>query len=258
MLRYICSKSYWQAILLLVQTSIARANKNTFLGWVWALIQPFVHIAVISYVFSFLLRQEPKMMVTNLVGGLPIWTFIMNGMTSAANSLVSRSEILKRIVIAKTFFPVSEVLSQLYTLAYSFLAMYGLLILLYPELFSWQIIFLPVVLLPLILSVIAGGIVVAYLTPYVRDVPNCIAVLLGVVYWTVPIIYPYSIVPQSKQIFFEMNPVFILIRPGQYLIVNGNIPDLMLIIKSWITCFLVVMVSFFIYKKLSRNVIYYL
>jgi ABC-type polysaccharide/polyol phosphate export permease len=34
-------------------------------------------------------------------------------------------------------------------------------------------------------------------------------VALGALYWSVPIIYPYSMVPESKRIFFEINPIFL-------------------------------------------------
>lgn len=258
MLKRFLSKNYWEAIILLVKISIAKRNDNSFLGSIWSLLQPFIHITVISYFMSFILRYDPKVILTNMVGALPFWTFILQSMINASDSLITKSEVLKRVLLPKTYFPISDVLANAYTMLYSFVAMYLALIIAFPDLFSWKIIFIPVLSLPLIISVITGGIVAAFLTPYIRDIPQFINVIFGVVYWTIPIIYPYSLVPESKRIFFELHPIFIVIRPMQELVITGTFPDIMLIIKSWIVCMIVALVSFLIYRKLTRNVIYYL
>jgi lipopolysaccharide transport system permease protein len=104
----------------------------------------------------------------------------------------------------------------------------------------------------------SSGILSAYLTPYVRDIPQFLNVIFGVLYWTVPIIYPYSMVPESKQIFYELHPIYIVLKPMQDLIITGNLPELMIIAKSWLVCILVSLISYFFYKKLARNIIYYL
>ncbi len=258
MFKHIFTQKYWSGILLLTQISIARRNANTFLGSLWGLIQPFLHITVISFFMSFLLRFEPKVIVTNLVGSLPFWTFIMLGLGNAAESLKANSEVLKRVLLPKTYFPISDVLANCYTLLYSFIAMYFSLILFFPELFTWKIIFIPFLALPLIISVMTSSIVAAYATPYIRDIPQFLNVLLGVLYWTIPIIYPYSMVPESKKIFFELHPIYIVIKPIQDLVITTELPGIMLIAKSWLVCIIVSLISYFIYRKLAKNVIYYL
>ena len=258
MLKHIFTHKYWSGIVLLTQISIARRNANTFLGSLWGLIQPFLHITVISFFMSFLLRFEPKVIVTNLVGSLPFWTFIMNGLGNAAESLKANSAVLKRILLPKTYFPISDIFANCYTLLYSFAAMYFSLLLFFPEVFTWKIIFIPLLALPLIISVMTSSIVAAYATPYIQDIPQFLSVILGVLYWTIPIIYPYSMVPESKQIFFELNPIYIVIKPMQDLVITSQLPSIFLIVKSWIVCMLVSLISYLIYKKLARNVIYYL
>jgi len=258
MLQQLFSLNYWHAILLLVKISIDRKNGNSFLGSIWGLLQPFIHITVISYFMSFILRYDPKIILTNMVGALPFWTFILQSMVQASNSLTAKAETLKRVLLPKTYFPISDILGNVYTLAYSFFAMYIALIITFPDLLSWKIIFIPILSIPLIISVIAGGIVAAFLTPYIRDIPQFINVVLGVLYWTIPIIYPYSLVPESKRIFFEFHPIFIVIKPMQDLVITGNLPDIILIINSWIVCIIITVLSFFIYRKLTKNVIYYL
>jgi lipopolysaccharide transport system permease protein len=252
------SLKYWQAISLLVVTSGTRVNRNTFLGSIWGLIQPFVHIVVIAYFFGFLLRQSTQVMVSNLVGALPLWNFMTQGLTQSSNSLVYREAIIKRAIISKTYFPISDVLSNLYQLVQSFIAMYAAMIIFYPEKFSWWIIFAPIMALPMVICVVVGGIACAFLTPYVRDIPRLIEVVLSVLYWTVPIIYPFNLIPESKRFLFDYHPIYALIRPVQDLVITGHLSTFEVIIKSWLVCIICIFVSFILYKRLARNVIYYL
>lgn len=258
MIKYFLSKKYWEAVILLVKASIIRQNKDSFLGSLWSLIQPFINILVISYFFGFLLHQPREFLIMNLVGGMPLWTFILSSLTISSNSLVTRDQVIKKVRISKTFFPVADTLAQLYNLFCSFLAMYCAFILLFPEKFTWQIIFMPILILPLIICTISGSIAMAFLTPYIRDIPQILNVVLGVIYWSIPIIYPYSLIPEAQRDFFELNPFFIIIRPAQSLVINGTLPDLVSIGKSVLVAFITVCISYLVYKRFSKRVIYYL
>lgn len=252
------SSNYWKAILLLVTTASLKQNRNTFLGSIWSLIQPFIHITVISFFFGLLLRQPAEVMVSNLVGALPFWTFIMSSCTIAAYSLTTREAALKRAFISKTYFPIADILSNLSQLALSFVAMYVAMAMFYPEKFSIYVLLVPVVMLPMVISVVTVGIALAFTTPYIRDIPRLVEVILGVVYWTIPIIYPISLIPENKRIYFDYHPLYQLIKPMQDIVVTGHPSSYITIIKSWVICILCAGFSYLIYKKLSRKVIYYL
>ena len=257
-IQYFFSKNYWNSVIILTEASVIRNNKDSILGSAWGLIQPFTHVIIISYFFGFLLKQPKESIIMNLVGALPLWTFIVSTLSTASLSLIIRDSIIKKVMISKTIFPLADSLVQLYTLIYSFTAMYIAFIIFYPAKFSLLIIFVPVLALPLIISVLSLAIAVAFLTPYIRDIPQMLIVLFNVLYWTIPIVYPYSLVPESKRILFELNPLFLLIRPVQYLITEGHLPSLMLFSKSILVSIISIVVSYFIYKRFSRNVVYYL
>ncbi|UCM85349.1 MAG: ABC transporter permease [Rickettsia endosymbiont of Culicoides impunctatus] len=258
MLKYFFSKKYWLAVILLTQASISRQNKDSFLGSLWGLVHPFVHIITISFFVGFLLKQPRETMIMNLVGAIPLWTFIVTSLNISSNSLTSRSGIIKKIIISRTIFPISDSLAQVYNLIYSFVAMYIAFIILYPERFSISVLFVPILVLPLVISVCSSSIAFAFLTPYIRDVPQILNLIFSVVYWSIPIVYPYSMVPESKRIFFEINPIFLVIRPVQFLITEGILPDTFMIIKSIIVAIIVTFFSYLGYRFFAKNVIYYI
>ncbi len=252
------SKDYWFAIILLTKMSIIKRNANSFLGGLWNLIQPLANILIISYVMSYILRYSPSIIIPNMIGALPFWTFIVVGITSASESLIAKGEILKRSLLPKSYFSISEVLNQVYTLAYSFVAVYFVLIIFYPDKLTWKVISIPFLALPMIISVISAGIAVSFLTVYVRDFTQALNVIFGILYWTLPIIYPFSLVPESKRVLYYLNPLFLVIRPMQTVITTSEFPSLSLVLASWVVPIIVTAFSYFIYRKLTKNVIYYL
>jgi len=258
LIKFFLEKKYWLSVFLLAKSTISNQTKDSFLGSLWSLFQPFCNIMVIAYFVGFLLKQPKEAMIMNLVSGLPLWSFIVNSLTNSSNSLINRGSIIKKVIISRTIFPISDCLAQVYTLLYSFLAMYTAFIILYPEKFSLSIVLVPILVLPLIICVMSSSILFAFLTPYIRDIPQLLNLVFSIVYWTIPIIYPYSMVPESKKILFEFNPVFLVIRPVQFLVTEGSPPNIFIIMKSCIVAVIVICLSYVGYKKCSKNVIYYI
>lgn len=258
MIRILLSPLYWKSIAILTRAALIRMNKNSILGSLWALIQPLAHMFVISYIFSVLLGQSNEVMIKNLAAGLPLWTFMSSAFNAAGNSLISREVTLKRFRTQKTMFILTDVGVYVVNLLYSIIAMYILIGGLYFSSLTIYMIFAPIVIIPLIVFTMSISLAIGFLTPYIRDIPQIVQLGMTTLYWTVPIIYPYSIVPESKQIFFELNPFFHLIRPLQIVFVEQKFPEYLILAKASFVASLAVIISYAIYKKVARNVIYYL
>jgi lipopolysaccharide transport system permease protein len=251
-------EKYCASIWLLTQVNRFRSHKNSFLGSAWGLIQPFVHVIIISHVFGILLRQQKEAILLNLVSALPFWNFLYASITNGAMSILSRDYIFRKCLISKSMFPVSDVLLQAYNLLLSFFSMYLAFSILYPNNFDIKVVLIPIFALPLMISVISVTVAVAYLTPYIRDIPQMLSVILNALYWTIPIVYPFELIPEDKRIFFEINPLFILFRPIQVLLSNHQIPSITMMIQALFVALLSILVSYQIFRACRKNVVFYL
>ncbi|MEY3197076.1 MAG: hypothetical protein RLZZ59_444 [Pseudomonadota bacterium] len=251
-------RKYLLSLIILTRASLVRMNKHSVLGSLWALLQPFVHMCVISYIFSVLLKQPTELMVKNLAATLPLWNFFTLSCNNAAISLIFRENIIKKTAVSSLLFVIADLAVGVLLLLYSLAAMYFFVGIVYFDAISLKWLLTPIIILPFVISVLAFAVIIAFATPYVRDIPQLLQVLLGVMYWTIPIVYPYSIIPESKQIFFDINPLYILIHPLQILMVEDRIPDLYCMSKAILVTLITIFISNFIYKRLKRSVVYYL
>lgn len=258
MIKLLLSPLYWQSLMVMSSAALKRSNKNSVLGSLWSLLQPFIHMIIISYIFSIMLKQPPELMIKNLAAGIPLWGFLSNALQISGTSLITREHIIKRFRTSKSFFIISDVSIHIVHLLYSILAMFIVLILFYPKTLSFYLILAPIMALPMVIAITAISIAIGFMTPYIRDIPQMISLAVSTLYWTVPIIYPYNMIPDSKKIFFEFHPIFHLMRPMQFLFIEQKLPDYMIMSKAIFVMALSVMMSYYIYRKLNRNVIYYL
>ena len=244
--------------MVLTKSSLVRMNKHSILGSVWALLQPFVHMCVISYIFSVLLKQPAELMIKNLAASLPLWNFFNLSCNNGGMALLLRENVIKKSSLSTLMYVIADLLVGLILLGYGMIAMYSFVAIMYPSSISFSWILAPLLSLPFIISVLSVAIILSYIVPYIRDIPQLMMMVISTLYWTVPIVYTYTMIPESKQWIFDINPLFLLINPVQILIVEGRVPDLMNITKSVFVMVICISISMFAYRKLSRRVVYYL
>lgn len=258
MIGMLFSKLYWQCLMVMSAAALKRNNKNSVLGSLWSLVQPFIHMVIMSYIFSIMLRQPPELMIKNLAAGIPLWGFLAQSLQASGTSLITREHIIKRFRTSKSMFIISDVSIHIVHLLYSILAMFIILLIFYPKTLSIYMLLAPILALPMVIAITAISIAIGFMTPYIRDIPQMIGLAVSTLYWTVPIVYPYNMIPESKKILFEFHPIFHLMRPMQYLFTEQTLPDMMIMAKAMLVMLISIGISYHIYRKLNRNVIYYL
>jgi lipopolysaccharide transport system permease protein len=97
--------------------------KQTILGGSWALIQPFCTMVIFSVFFGKLAKIPSESVpypIFSFTGLIP-WTFFANGVTLSSTSLVSDSNLVKKVYFPRLSLPISKVLSGIVDFFLSFL-----------------------------------------------------------------------------------------------------------------------------------------
>ncbi len=111
-------KELWQyreLMFFLIFRDLKIRYKQTVLGILWAIIQPFITMVVFSFVFGRVARIPSDGIPYPLfiyVGMLP-WNFFSGGLSKASNSLNSNSSLIKKIYFPRLILPIVSILSGL-------------------------------------------------------------------------------------------------------------------------------------------------
>ena len=119
---------YRELLYFLVWRDIKVRYKQTILGALWAIIQPFMTMVVFSLFFGRLagVPSEGVPYPIFTFAALVPWTFFANGVTGSANSLVGSSHLITKVYFPRLIVPFSSVLSGIPDFLLAFLVLLGL------------------------------------------------------------------------------------------------------------------------------------
>lgn len=180
-------------ILTLAKNDFKTKYAGSYLGIVWAFIQPIVTILVYWFVFGSIFQNGTDRgapYVLWLVTGLVPWFFLQEGLVSGTNTFIEYNYLVKKVVFKISILPMVKVLSAFFIHVF-FL---GFVLLLYlahgmtPDLYYLQVIYYSFCIFCFVLAVsyLTSSIVVFF-----RDLTQIISIVLQVGIWMTPIMWAF-------------------------------------------------------------------
>lgn len=211
-------------LLMLVDLSLTVRYKRSLLGIGWTLLNPLLHMLVLTVAFSTLFADQlPRYPVYVLVG-LMVYEFFSQTTTYAMNQLTWGSALLARAYVPAAVFPLSAVGTSLVNFALSLLPLLVLMVATRSPL-SLAVLFLPVPVLLLALTSLGFGLALATLALSFSDVVNMWGVLLRAWYFLTPVMYPENIIPVKLRWILEVNPLHHLLVCVRDPLYSGTLPE---------------------------------
>ena len=181
-----------------------KANYQTAaLGWLWSLLVPVAVVLTYSLVFTLVFRAEPPPFGNGRPGifavwflvGLTAWSFLSNSISRGMSSLIGAGPMMQKIYLPG-FVPVlGTVGAVLFQLAVELAIVLVILVALGNLSLTWLL--LPVWLLIFVPFVAAVANILAIVNVFVRDLAVIIGVLLQLLFFLTPVLYPLDFVPES-------------------------------------------------------------
>ncbi len=199
---------YRDLLYFLTWRDISVRYKQTVLGFLWAILQPFLTMVVFA-IFLGRLAGMPSdgvpYPVFSYLGLLP-WTYFSGAVTRAGTSVVGNAHLLTRVYFPRVLVPLSATLSALVDFAIASLVLGGLM--------AWYGMVparTAVLLVPLAaLTALAAtgiGMWLAALNVRYRDVQHAIPFVMQLWMFATPVVYPTSLVPAGWRPLFALNPM---------------------------------------------------
>lgn len=204
-------------ILSLSKNDFKTRYAGSYLGIIWAFIQPIVTVLVYWFVFEKGLKANgintkegiEIEFVLWFVAALVPWFFFAEAWGSATNALIEYSYLVKKVVFKISILPIVKIISALYVHVFFVLfimilyAAYGY----FPDLYYLQILYYSacIFLLVLGLAYMTSAIVVFF-----KDLGQIISIVLQVGMWMTPIMWNIDAIELSDKMkfIFKLNPMY--------------------------------------------------
>lgn len=195
---------------------------GSYLGIIWAFIQPVVTIVMYWLVFEKGLNAGSQLtkdgiefpFVLWLSAGLVPWFFFSEALGSGTNALIEYNYLVKKVVFKISILPIIKIMSALF--AHLFFVAFLLILFAchgyYPDAYTIQVIYYSACMFILVLAVCYTTCAVVV---FFRDLSQLIALLLQVGVWATPIMWPFSLIqtkaPQLEWLF-KLNPMYYIVN----------------------------------------------
>lgn len=181
--------------------------KQTFIGVIWAILQPIVQMVVFSFFFGKLANIPSDNVPYPLFSfsGLILWTMFTSALTTSSNSLVGSANLISKVYFPRIVVPVATTIVTYidYLIAWTVL---GLLFVVFQYMPVWTIILSPIVALgPLILANGIGFFLSAINVRF-RDIRYALPFFVQLLIFISPVIYPVSVAGQFEWVV-KLNPM---------------------------------------------------
>jgi ABC-type polysaccharide/polyol phosphate export permease len=217
---------YRHALKSAVLLNLKRRYRRSTLGFAWSLLNPLLTMAVLALMFGTIFHQKYQTFSVYVFSALLPWNFIAQTLLNSTECFVNNEASLKRIVLPKIFFPLVTVCTEMINFLLS-LASFLILGLLLQENYSWTLLSLPMA--AFITGILAFGlsIAMAICTVYWRDLQHILGVIVQILFYLIPIIYPVESLSENLYEIVRLNPLYPFIELFRSAIYSNAWPSLL-------------------------------
>jgi len=181
-----------QLLSTLIKNDFKKQYLGSYLGLVWAFIQPLTFMLVIWFVFTYGFRSAPVHGDTPfflwLMSGMIPWFFISNALTAGTNAVVSNSFLVKKVAFRVSILPLVPIGSA-FLIHLGLIVFLVLMFMLYgftPSIYWVQ---LPYFILCSTVLILGISWFTSAVRVFIKDIGNFMAVILQIGFWATPIFW---------------------------------------------------------------------
>lgn len=200
---------------------------GSYLGIVWAFVQPVITVLLYWFVFSVALPSRAVAVkgdieipyILWLIAGIVPWFFFSEALTNGTNALLEYNYLVKKVVFKISILPIIKIISALFV--HVFFIFFTLILFscygYFPDLYTLQILYYSGCMFIFVLGLcyITCSIIIFF-----RDLGQIISIALQVGIWATPILWNISTLSPKLRVIFKLNPMFYIVDGYRSALIN--------------------------------------
>ncbi|WP_322923935.1 ABC transporter permease [Paenibacillus campi] len=183
---------------------------GSYLGVIWAFIQPVIQILIFWFVFQVGFKNTPVdnfPFILWLVAAMIPWFFFVDSAQGGSTAITDNSYLVKKVVFNVNVLPLMKIYSAFYVhlffivFLFTIFAVYGF----YPDVYTLQV---PYFMAATFLLALGLNWLTSALTVFLKDIGQFVTLILQFGFWLTPIFYRLETLPQKYQFIFKLNPMY--------------------------------------------------
>jgi lipopolysaccharide transport system permease protein len=236
--------------------------KQAYLGIAWAVIKPVMLMLIFTLVKTFVGIDSGSIPYPVLTfAALMPWIFFQESASQGVNSVVGNAHLIRKIYFPREIFPITSVVTKLVELGIS-ACILALLMAWYGMAPTVHILWAPLIILYTVLVAMTIAFAGAAINVYYRDMGQALPVLLSLLMYASPVIYPLQLVKDKLLVqqaagewsnllytLYTLNPLAGIIDGFQSAVLRGTAPDLQAMLPGMVAVAVLLPFSYSFFKR---------
>lgn len=234
---------YRDLFITLTGRDISVRYKQTVLGVMWVLLQPFITMVIFTFVFNRMAKitsGDGTPYPIFLYVGLLLWQYFSSTLTNASNSMINNASLIQKIYFPRLIVPATAATTGLIDFCISSVILGGMMIYYHVMPHLAGLIVLPLLALCTVLSAMGLGMFLAAINIKYRDVRFALPFFIQIMMYVTPVIYSVKMLdrfPTAKTFMLWLNPISGVITTARAGILGQGSIDLTIVsITLFMSC----------------------
>jgi ABC-type polysaccharide/polyol phosphate export permease len=232
--------------------------KNSVLGVLWSLLNPLLMTLVFTVVFTLMIPSSIKDYPVFFMCGYLPWTFLASSLTGATGSIVSNSNLIKKVYFPREILPLADVLSNLIHFLVALIVLFALIFVFQRDLTA-AVLMLPLIIVTQIMFITGLAFLLSTANVFYRDTQHILAVVMQAWFFLTPIFYPITVLPDNAQMLGytvniqlwirRLNPMASLVASYRDVLYRGEPTGLDFFFRTFVTCLAALIVGYLVFCR---------
>ena len=252
---------YRDLVILFVKRDLKNVYKQTVLGPLWIVINPFLSTFVFTVIFGMIANISTDGIPQFLfyMSGNILWSFFSNCFNRASSTFLSNARIFGKVYFPRLVMPLSGIVYNSITFLVQ-CVMFAILVAVYALTGANVHPNLLVLALPLFLIHIAflgtgTGLIISSLTTKYRDLNVLVSFGLTLWMYLTPVVYPVSQIPESIRFIMLLNPVAPIVETFRYAFLGSGSFEWFYLLVSAVVTSLFLISGMIVFNQVEKNFI---
>jgi lipopolysaccharide transport system permease protein len=225
--------AYRELLYFFVWRDLKIRYKQTAIGALWAILQPFLTMLVFSVVFGRLAHMPSDGLPHSVFyySALLAWIYFAGALQHATNTMVENQRVITKVFFPRLLLPLAAVGSGLVDLGFGLVVYFGMAIY-YRIVPNGALLLLPIFLLLAVLTALGVGLWLSALNAIYRDVRYVVPFIIQFWMFASPVAYPSSLVPEKWRWLYGLNPMAGVVDGFRWSLTGHGEPPTLLLAAS--------------------------
>ena len=255
--------SLWQYrnfVLGSIKNELVSRFARSKLGGLWMIINPLAQVAIYALILSNVLAAKLPGIDNQygyaiyLMAGQLAWTLFNEIISRCLNLFIEHGNLMKKMRFPLITLPAIVVGSCLLNNVLLFVSLLGIFGLLGHH-FSMAMLWLVPLTLVVVLLALGVGLALGVMNVFLRDVGQIVPIILQMMFWFTPIVYPITIIPDSYRHWLQLNPMYPLVDAYQQVLVYGKNPVWENVLGVAAIGLFLTLLSLFMFRRASAELV---